>query len=176
MPEHDRAFQLLEIDKFRLDEEVAKQPQLFREHADILARCEREAAEAKANLELVKAEAKARFEGEEAKINLDIRADPQSYGLDKGREKEIEAAIITQDGYRKAHARMLNTIREAQQKCIETDEKESVAKGVVESYRQRKSMIEKAVELLLSDYWAAPKQPREYKDAKADKAFNRRKE
>src|ERR1700724_3301894 len=109
----DRAFQLLEIDKHRLDEELNKQPQLFREHADILATAKREAAEAKADLKLRTAEAKARYEEQSARINLAVRDDPQKYGIEKVREDAIKEAILLCDEYQDAHHQMLTTIRKA---------------------------------------------------------------
>lgn len=86
----------VQIDKYRLDEELAKQASLALKFGDKLAEAQREVDRCESVLELV-----------EAEVGLDIRRNPTKYNAKKGTDKETEALVITdkrvQDAKEKLH-------------------------------------------------------------------------
>lgn len=141
------------IDKHRLPEEWDRQPQLYRFHADLLVEAEYEHDKAKTHLELT-----------EAEVQLEVRGDPPSFGLDKATDKSIEAAVT-------ADKRVI----EAKRRLNEAKHAVGVHKAACRTVEQRKASLENQTTLALNDFYAQPRVKgedlRDVQRAKADRAF-----
>lgn len=126
------------IDKYNLDEECANQPDLYRDHAQLLA-------DAKFNLD----ENEAEFELVKAELDRAIRKTPRKYGITRVSERAIDNAVILQPEYQQA-ARL---VREAKH-AVET------LKGAVITLEHRKQSLENLTYLQGQGYFAEPKVPR----------------
>ena len=125
---------ILEIDQFNLDLEWKNQPIAYFDMATKLA-------EAKAELDICKTE----FDVLKAKTSMDVRSNPDSYGLDKLTESTVSNAVITQPEY------------------IATFEKIYVAKHRVDLHQaavvaldHKKKALENLVSLHGQKYFAEP--------------------
>jgi hypothetical protein len=79
---------ILQIDEYNLDIEWKNQPTAYFDMATKLA-------EAKAELDISKTE----FDVLKAKISMDVRSNPDSYGLDKLTESTVSNAVVCQEEY-----------------------------------------------------------------------------
>ena len=144
------------IDKHRLPEEWDRQPQLYRYHADLLVEAEYEHDKAKTNLELI-----------EAEVQLEVRRDPASFGLEKTTEGSIAAAVTVN-----VH------VLEAKRRLNEAKHSVGVHKAACRTVEQRKSSLENQTTLALNDFYAQPRVKgedlRDVQKAKADRAFGGR--
>lgn len=127
----------LQIDLLNLEDEWANQARLYRRYAAELADAIRDLEESKNDLELAKAQ-----------IGMDVRTNPEKYGLTKTTETSITAAILMCSDYQ--------TVQEA---LIEARHAVEILKGMEEACRQRKTALENAVKLFLSEYYSDPKAP-----------------
>lgn len=124
---------VISFDKFKLDEELERQPGLYLEYADRQAEAEGLVSQADAILDLTK-----------AKISLAVRMDPGKFGLkSKPNNDEVEAAVISsqmyQDALKKLNRRKLRVGK---------------LKAIVRAIEHRKSSVEKSVDLFLAGYFA----------------------
>lgn len=124
-----------EIDKHRLDREWQLQPRLFHEAADKLAEAESEVDRLKGVLELVAAE-----------VELDIRKNPEGYGIKRISNPAVEKAVILDKQYQEALEDYHKAKRAARHLQAE-----------VRYLEHRKSAIEHLSKLRLIDYWADPR-------------------
>jgi len=138
----------LSIDESALDVEWLDQPQLMFKYARHCAELEKLSDEAKDKLEFVGAE-----------IEKDIRSNPDKYGLAKITDAVVASTIVLQKRYKDA----LEEYNKAK-----FDAK--VAGGAVRSFDQRKTALEKLVQLNGQQYFAGPTVPRNlYEEYKAKK-------
>jgi len=114
--------------------------------ADLMRRYTRHAAEMKREVD----EAKERLEVGKATIEMDIRANPDKYGLSKVTESAIQSVMVLQDEYRQLMKEYIDAKYEA-----------DIAIGAVRAVDQRKSALEELVRLLGSSYFAGPRIPRD---------------
>lgn len=146
----------LEPDKFRLDEELVRQPKLFRSEAVELAKARRDYAVAKSYLDLV-----------EAELGKKIRERPLEYKVEKVTEEGVKTTVKLQKSY-----------QAALQQVINAKYRQDLLEGTVEALRQRKGAVEKLVDLFLADYFAEVRTPKgkseEFGKLKRDAAFGRR--
>ena len=146
----------VQIDETALDVEWLRQPELMLKYTRHAAECELEMGKAKENLEFVKSE-----------LDLDIRSDPEEFGLVKITEGAVASAIHQNDSYQEAHKQLLTAKFE-----------HGVASGAVKSMDQRCKAIENLVRLHGQSYFAGPSVPRDLSRSRADfesrnKAANR---
>lgn len=147
-PDHSKLFT---IDKHHLDEELVKHPKELHKYAELLADAEEEHSTKKARLEIV-----------EAELSKDIRSDPVKYDLPKVTEDAIRNTVILQERYQTAKA-----------KLIAAKHKVDVLEAVVEALRDTRSMLENLVKLFLSDYYAEPRLPKDFREEVETKSKNR---
>lgn len=126
------------IDEDRLLEECLEQPKRMARFREMLAQANSEVLYAKAKLKEV-----------EARVNLAIRRDPQSHGVEKVTDKVVDAAVLVHRDYRDA----AETYHRAVYKAEDLD-------GKVEVMRQRKNMLEAGVQLAVLGWFDNPKLPK----------------
>ncbi|MCK9457303.1 MAG: hypothetical protein M0R31_08425 [Candidatus Riflebacteria bacterium] len=129
----------VKIDPEALDVEWLGQADLMRRYTKHSALMEKEADEAKERLEAGK-----------ARIEMEIRSNPEKYGLLKVTEASVSSAVLLQKEYQALVQEHINTKYEA-----------NVAKGAVRAIDQRKVALENLVNLFGRSYFAGPKTPRD---------------
>jgi hypothetical protein len=130
----------LQIDKYGLDDEWAKQAHLFHHWSIILAEAEMVRDKAKENIDLVKAE-----------LDLAIRSDPSKFGLEKITESAVNSAIVTDKKYRL----VLDDYNQLKYN-------HKIIQSAIESLNHKKYALDNLVRLFLSEYYLkeAPPQDR----------------
>lgn len=126
----------LSIDENNLAEEWQGQASLMLEYSVRLADAMQEADEAKANLAVVTAD-----------IEMDIRANPEEYGLAKLTEAGVLAAIPQQEAHEMA-TKTVNTTRHAVR----------VYQGAVDALSHRKAALQGMTDLYMRQWFADPTQ------------------
>ena len=129
----------IQIDETALDVEWLDQPSLMMKYS-------RHAAEMRKRVDL----AKEKLEYVKAKIDKDIRTNPDKFGIDKVTEGAIFSAIQSTE-----------TFKEASTKVIETKFELDIAQAAVIAISQRKDALENLVRLYGQQYFAGPKIPRD---------------
>lgn len=133
----------IRIDHTALDVEWLRQPELMRRYTKHQAETERAKSEAKEHLQVGKAQ-----------IELEIRANPKKFGLEKSTEAAIQSAVLLHPDYQKLSQEFLSAKYE-----------DDIARGAIAAMEQRKAALENLVRLLNASYFAGPKAPRELSDA-----------
>jgi len=95
-------------------------------------------------------DAKERLDFVRAKLDAEIRNDPEKFGITKLTESAIQATIILQPEYQEA-ARAYNDAKYEYE----------VSQAAVRAIDQRKTALENLVKLLSVSYFAGPKTPRD---------------
>lgn len=113
--------------------------------ADLMRRYSKHAAEMKRAVD----EAKERLEMGKAQIEMDIRADPDKYGLSKVTEGAIQSTMVLQEEY-----------QQLSKEYIDAKYESDIAQGAVRSVDQRKTALQELVHLLSTSYFAGPQTPR----------------
>lgn len=129
----------LQINKFSLDDEWTKQPNLFHKWSTELSQIEMERDRAKEKIELVRAE-----------LDLKIRSDPDSFNLSKVTEASVQSAIVTSEGYQKAVDEYLK---------LKYNHK--VIQSAIESLNHKKYALDNLVRLYLSEYYLKESPPKD---------------
>jgi len=127
------------IDPDALDVEWLRQPDLMRRYATHVANAKLEMEETKERLDVGK-----------ARIERDIRANPQTYGIQKLTESAVQSTILLQREY-----------QELSKEYISARYEYDVATAVVRAIDQRKTALENLVRLLIASYFAGPQAPRD---------------
>lgn len=140
----------LKIDRYNLEEELIRQPQLYMQWAIKSANATIEKEEAKNKLEVVKAD-----------IDKEIRSDPERYGFPDG--KATEAGVKLQIAKHKRVKRYTKLYLEALR-----DEK--ILAEAKTAFHHRKKMLESLVSLNVQLHFAEPRVPL----TKQDTAFRSR--
>ena len=136
----------LEIDRYNLDEELVRQPQLYMEWALKAADAGKEVNDFKHDIDVLK-----------AKIEKRIRRNPERYGLDsKPTEGAIKATIAS-------HAR----VRKMTKKYLDALYYERILNDARTSFTQRRKMLEKLCELNLQLHFADVRLPQSVSHASA---------
>ena len=127
------------IDETALDVEWLQQSHLMYKYAKYQADTKKVMDEAKEMLEFIR-----------AKLEMDIRANPENYGLSKVTESAIASSILLQPEY-----------QESSKKYIEAKYENDVAAAAVRAIDQKKTSLENLVKLLSVSYFAGPSAPRD---------------
>jgi hypothetical protein len=129
----------MQIDPNGLDVEWLEQPGMLMRYSKIAADMRLEMDLEKENLELVK-----------ARLDSDIRQNPEEFGILKVTEAGIAATIPKQTKYQSAHEEYLNARHDY-----------DIAMAAVRACDQRKSALEALTRLLGLEYFSAPTSPRD---------------
>jgi hypothetical protein len=126
--------EMLQIDPYKLDDELLRQPGLFLYWSEKAS-----SARAKASI--------ARFEQEktEAQISNDVRKDPSKYGIEKVTEAGVTNAVRTSSEF-----------EEVTMERIEATRKAEVLSAVVAALEQRKKSLENLCFLSGQGYFSQP--------------------
>ena len=127
------------IDETALDVEWLQQAGLMYKYARYQAETKKVMDEAKERLDFIK-----------AKLEMDIRTNPESYGLSKVTESAIASTILLQSEY-----------QDAAKKYVEAKYENDVAVAAVRAIDQKKTALENLVKLLSVSYFAGPSAPRD---------------
>jgi len=127
------------IDPNALDVEWLNQAELMRRYASHAAYTKKAMDDAKERLDVGKAQ-----------IEMDIRKNPENYGIPKVTEAAIQSTILLQNEY-----------QELSEMFIETKYENDIAIGVVKAIDQKKTALENLVRLLSVAYFAGPQTPRD---------------
>ena len=133
----------IKINKYKLDEELVKQPQLYLHWAEQHAEAVAERDEKRVELDLIRAE-----------IDGNIRESPEDWGYDK---KPSEAAItnlILQE----------SKYRDVQSELIEATKNVNIMSAAMTAMNDKKKALEGLVTLLVAGIYSEPKVPREKRD------------
>lgn len=134
----------VKIDPDALDVCWLEQADLMRRYAVHAAQTERELDNAKENLDVGKAE-----------MEMEIRSDPTSFGLEKVTEGAIQSTLQLQERYQKL-----------EQDHIDAKYEHNVARAAVRAIEQRRAALENLVQLLKASYFAGPKEIRDLTEEK----------
>lgn len=140
----------IKIDESALDIECLDQASLMLQICKLQSHLEKEEDLARENLDFVK-----------ANLDMEIRTDPNKFGVDKVTEGAIKSAILSNDSYKQASNAYINAKYE-----------NNVAKGAVRSFDQRKTMLEVLTKLHGQQYFAGPKTPQNITDARRQRQVN----
>ena len=132
------------IDETALDVEWVEQSGLMFRYAKHAADCRLVVDQVKERLELTK-----------AKLDKEIRTNPENYGIEKLTETVVSNTIITQDSYKKENEALMNAQFEL-----------NVANGDVRAMEARKDALENLGRLLGLQYFAGPRLPRDITEEK----------
>jgi len=130
------------IDESALDVEWLRQADLMHRYSVYAAKTHRYMDEMKERLDVVK-----------AKLDLDIRSNPDKYGLSKVTESVVQSTILLQDEYQE----MSKKYRDARYEY-------EIALAATRALDQKKTALENLVRLLGMDYFAGPSAPRDIGD------------
>lgn len=161
----EEASHVLDIDKFRLDEEWEKQPKVYFQFADGLAEARRDWENAKLELSIKQAD----LEEQDAELDIDIRRTPTKYNLgeEKLTEKLIANCVLIQKEHRAAYRDWLDAKREV----IKAKHLVDVLEGIVKALDQKKYGLPDMVSLEARNYFSRPRMRNKAKQEAADNAF-----
>lgn len=129
----------LKIDRYNLEEELIRQPQLYMTWAIKAANATVEKEEAKSALEIAKAD-----------VDKKIRNDPKRYGFEDGRATEaaIKLEIAKHPKIKRKNTHYLEALRD-----------EKILTEAKNAFQHRKKMLESLVMLNVQLHFAEPKVP-----------------
>ena len=131
----------VEIDPENLDREWVRQASLFGRYCELLADAHRQLDLKKEKLVMV-----------DAKLGLEIRTNPNKYGLDKVTEAGVNSILVLQEEH-----------KELEKELIDLRYDVEVLTGAVRSLDQKKSALENLVRLHGQNYFAGPEVPHNLK-------------
>lgn len=144
----------LSIDKYNLDEELVKHPQLYMEWALEVAEASADKDQAKKDLDLVKAE-----------VETKIRKNLKKYGIvGKATEGAVKAAIALHPKMKKYDEIYLKALHN-----------ERVLSKIEKAFSIRKKSLEGLVQLDLRLHFIEPKTPKQHKENKEEENQQTRK-
>lgn len=143
----------LDIDKYNLDEELIRHPQLYISWALESAEASKDKDQAKKDFDLVKAEVESK-----------IRSDPKRYGIDKVTEGAVRSAIALHPKTKKYDKIYLKALHN-----------ERVLSKIEKAFGHRKSSLEGLVQLDLRLRFVEPKTPKQHKLNKEEESMRTRK-
>ena len=152
----------LEVNKYALDYEWARQPMLYYKWACRFAQAVKERARTEERLRLVKTEAKRRLEEKKAKIDAAIRKDFRKYGFQsKPTEAAITGRILLDPEFKKEVELCSMEVERAVEDYLEKLEREEILAGAKTAFSHKKTALEYESQLWLASYFAEPKIPAE---------------
>lgn len=134
MFEHKEADSDFTIDRYKLEEEANKQPELYRHYGKKLAIWSSKVKDLKRKLEYTQAAC--------AEI---IRNNPKEYGIKKDSDKVVYALALEEDDYLEVHAEYIAAVQQ-----------ELYYDYAVKALSQKGSMIKELVSLWLNNYYSNP--------------------
>ena len=129
----------MQIDESALDLEWLEQADLTMKYIQYAAEAEKDRDEKKEKMEYAY-----------ARLEKEIRSDPDSFGLGKLTESIVNNAILREKSYEKASQAYIDAKFEAR-----------VARGAVDAIRDKKEALQELGRLVQIGYTAAPKEPRD---------------
>lgn len=135
------------IDEEALDIMLLEHPQLMVKYSQLLSEARMARDLAKESLDLKKAE-----------IDLDIRDDPEKYGLQKITETAVLNTILMEDDFQKSQVKLHKANYEV-----------NILQGVVSAIEARKSALENLVKLYGQNYFAGPSIPHDLTQLRQEK-------
>lgn len=153
-PERGKApgVEFFQIDLGRLEEAWIQHVTDYHACAVELEEARSDHERAKADLELVVAE-----------LNIEVRRNPDSFGVEKVTEKVVESLVIRDSRYKKA-----------QESLFTARDKVGIHQVAVNTLEHKKKALENVVQLWLGNYFSKPKEPggsHHMNKAAEDKAF-----
>lgn len=142
----------IRIDETALDIEWLRQPELMYKYASL-------AVEARMNMDLEK----EMLELVRAKLDKEIRENPEKFGISKLTETVVQNIIILQDEY-----------REQNKKYLDAKYNYEILKVVVDSLNQKRDALENLVRLFGLQYFSGPSEPRNLFQEKQNFEINRK--
>lgn len=124
----------LEIDQHCLDEEWVEQPRLYFKYSEMLA-------DAKYDVD----KARERRDIKRANLDLEIRQDPEAWGINKIVEAVVTNTILLDDDFRK--------VQDEYHKAQHTVE---ILQAAVWAFGHRKTALENLVRLHAAQYYSTP--------------------
>lgn len=124
-----------EIDEYSLEKEWIRQPILFMEYAAEANKAQAERDRLKAQLDLV-----------QASMDLEVRNDPELYGITKVTETVVANVVIRTAKYQKA-----------QKAYFDAREKHGVLDKAITALEHKKKALESLVSLFAMNYYSEPK-------------------
>lgn len=135
-----------QIDRFRLDDEWVKQPDLYRRYAEALADAKFEFEGLKNDLDVTRAE-----------VELKVRENPANYGLEKVTEGVIKSVVEVQE-----------LVKDAETDVLQARHKVNMLEAAVSALDHRKRALADLVSLHLADYFSKPVAREGERDAKEE--------
>ena len=151
----------LEIDESKLDLEWLKHSGLFMKYQEQAIFAETKLDKLKEQLNVQKAE----FEKFEAELELQIRKNPDLFGIEKITEGTVKAAKLADKG----RENELKKIQNLNMEIVDQKEKMNLYYGATKAFVQRKSALENLVQLYFASYYS---QPSENKKSIKDKILD----
>lgn len=127
----------LEIDKYALDEEWLKQPNLYFHWS-----------QAKTQALAERDDAKRKLDYKKSTLDLAVRKDPKNWGLDKPTESSIASVIVGDKDYQKE----LKTFQEANHDY-------NILEDSIRALEQKRSALDNLTKLHISGYYTSGKEP-----------------
>ncbi len=162
----------LEIDPDSLDIEWLEQPNLMMEYSEEQDKAVRERDNGKIALDMAKDE----LEEAKARATLQIRENPDQFGLDKVTDSTVAAGVALHSEVKAAKEKYYKVAEEYN----ELKEVANNYVSAVKAFEQRKSSLENLTKLLGMQYFSAPNVERnlseEYAKKKKQKSDNTRKQ
>lgn len=153
MPEtlEQRARKILDIDPLKLDREWEEQAALYFSFAVDAAEAHAAVDRAKAELELV-----------ESEVDMDVRLNPEKYGVDKITETAVKSAVQGSKRRRKAY-----------EDLVEKRHAAKIADAAVAGLEHKKRALEKLVDMRIAGLYAQPHTSREGREDMNENAKRR---
>lgn len=153
-PKQTELDQDLNLDKDNLDFECLDQPNRFMRWSVNMADAIKQRDWAKRQVQITRSE-----------MSVDIRTNPNKYGLEKATEGSVAATLET-----------LKEISDVENAYIESQRVANIYSSAKEAFEQRKKMLELLTQLYLSGYYSRPKQEMEAVTKMADTGTEEQKE
>jgi hypothetical protein len=138
-----------ELDKNKLDEEWVEQPKWYSTVAHQLAGAREQQELAKATIK----DREVAAESIRGMLDLEVRANPGLYGLEKVREESVKNCVAMDPKYLKA----VQDIRDAEMELIKINRVVGDLGADIGTLDNRKKALEKLVDLFLANYFSEPR-------------------
>lgn len=141
-----------QIDPDALDIAWIEQADMYYKYSDALNNAIQQRNDNKVTVEKLK----DNLESVKAKLDIDIRSDPESYELPKVTEQVVNSAIQLDDEYKTA----LEEYYKAKEDLNEAQDSVNRLYSCTLTMEQRKTALEQLVRLLNQQYFSTPSEPR----------------
>jgi hypothetical protein len=158
----------LAIDPHALEEECLKHSQICMKYTEMAAEFRKVADKAAEKLKVVTSTGKNNVEKIKAKLDLDIRKNPEKYdcplkkdGTPNLTEGFIANSIVVNDQYSEVVLKADKERSEAYEELVNANFQLDIIKGAADTFSwQRKTSLEIAASLWMSGYWSGPAEAR----------------